>query len=81
MKSWKTTLGGVASVMAGLAAAITLYQQGNITEAIATLLGALGCGYGLISARDNNVPSVAIPKALEAQEKISRETTMFKKDV
>ena len=74
-------MGGIASVLAGLAAALTLYQQGNITEAIATILGALGCGYGLISARDNNVPSVAIPEAAKAQEKITRETTTFKKVV
>lgn len=60
MKSWKTSLGGIAAILSGLAGAVTLYQQGNVSEAIATGVAAVGTGFGLISARDNKVSSEAI---------------------
>lgn len=56
-KSWKTSAGGIATILAGLGAAITLWMQGNIQEAIATVVAAFATGFGLISARDNKVTS------------------------
>jgi hypothetical protein len=57
MKSWKTSLGGIATILGGLCAAFTLYQQGNVSEAMATAVAAIGTGLGLLSARDNKVSS------------------------
>jgi hypothetical protein len=56
-KSWKTSAGGIATILAGLSAAIVLYQQGNVSEAIATAVAAVSTGFGLISARDEKVTS------------------------
>lgn len=59
LTSWKTSAGGIATILSGLAAALTLYQQDNVNEAIATAIAALGTGFGLLSARDNKVSSEA----------------------
>jgi hypothetical protein len=57
MKSWKTTLSGVATILGGVAGAIKLYLSGNVGEAITVGFTAITTGIGLIAARDNNVSS------------------------
>jgi hypothetical protein len=57
MKSWKTSTGGIATIVAGLAAAVTLWCQENKTEAVSTAMAAIATGFGLLSARDNKVTS------------------------
>jgi hypothetical protein len=52
MKSWKTTLTGVAAIAATIATAIWPDHAENITKLAAALVGL-----GLISARDNGVSS------------------------
>lgn len=59
LTSWKTSAGGIATILSGLAAALTLYQQDNVNEAIATAIASIGTGLGLLSARDNKVSSEA----------------------
>jgi hypothetical protein len=64
MKSWKTTLGGVLLSIGTWASQQStpwwLYKVGGILAPLgALLLGA--------TARDNNVPSAAIPKAAAAE--------------
>jgi hypothetical protein len=56
-KSWKTSAGGIATILAGLSASIILYQQGNVSEAIATAIAAISTGLGLLSARDEKATS------------------------
>jgi len=56
-KSWKTSAGGIATIIGGLCAAFTLWSQDNKSEAISTGLAAVATGFGLLSARDNNVTS------------------------
>jgi hypothetical protein len=52
MKSWKTTLGGLALVICQVGAVIWPEYAGKFTS-IGSILG----GAGLIAARDNNVTS------------------------
>jgi hypothetical protein len=67
MKSWKTTLGGALLALGQWASTQSepwwLYKAGGLLS----IGGALLLGG---SARDNNVPSTAIPKAMEREEKI-----------
>lgn len=57
MKSWKTTLGGVATILAGVSAAIKFALANDYGAAITTLTTTLPAGIALIFARDNNVSS------------------------
>ena len=59
LTSWKTSAGGIATMLSGLSAAVILYQQDNVSEAIATAVAAIGAGFGLLAARDNKVSSEA----------------------
>jgi len=49
MKNWKTTLSGIASIVAG----ISLFV--NSPEKVNEAVGLVVLGFGLISAKDNNV--------------------------
>jgi hypothetical protein len=57
MKSWKTTLSGVAVILAGLATAIKAGLAGDYGTAFTALSTAIPAGIGLIAARDNGVTS------------------------
>jgi hypothetical protein len=57
MKSWKTTLSGIATILGGVAGAIKLWLSGNVAEAITVGFTAVTTGIGLIVARDNGVSS------------------------
>jgi hypothetical protein len=58
MKSWKTTLGGVAAILAGLGLIAKMVSEGNYdAEKILGALTAIGAGFTGIFARDNNVSS------------------------
>ena len=74
MKSWKTTTGGIIL-------AIGSWASGQVTEPWLWKLGPLIQAIGAIVlagfARDNNVPSAAIPSAAKAEEKIKRETAFL----
>ncbi len=55
MKSWKTTLAGVGTIMATLGAAIASFIHGDTQTAIMTLISGLPAGIGLLFAKDKNV--------------------------
>lgn len=60
MKSWKTTVGGVGSILAGLGTIAKLVSTGNYSgDGIVAAIGLITGGFGLIFARDNNVSSEA----------------------
>lgn len=77
MKSWKTTLGGVCAAL-GYWASLQpdpwwLHKAGEaLTVAGLALVG--------VTARDNNVPSAAIPSASKTAEKIKGDTDLTPKD-
>jgi len=73
LKSWKTTLAGLISAIGVWAAKQPdpwwLYQVGEVLQMLGVfMLGAV--------ARDNNVPSEAVPKATERAHKIDEETKL-----
>lgn len=71
MKSWKTTTGGIVLAIGSWASGQVeipwLWKLGPLLSAIgAVLLG--------VTARDNNVPSSAVPAAAKTDEKIKGDT-------
>jgi len=56
-RSWKTTLGGLATILGGISVALNQFNDGDITGAVHTLVVALPAGLALLAARDNNVTS------------------------
>lgn len=61
-KSWKTTIAGWAAVLAAVANAAVALLDGNPettfdVQTIIASLAAVGIGFGLIKARDNDVSS------------------------
>lgn len=71
MKSWKTTLGGalaaVGAYMSNQSEPWWFYKAGPI-------LSLIGLAFFGVSARDNNVPSEAVPGAAKAAEKIKADS-------
>lgn len=58
MKSWKTTLGGVGTILAGIGIIINMVTSGNYPpDQITAAMAAISGGFGLIFARDNGVSS------------------------
>lgn len=57
MKSYKTTLAGVATILAALATAIKAGLAGDIGTAITVAITGISTGIGLIAARDHDVTS------------------------
>ena len=57
MKSWKTTLSGVATILAAVATALKTGLAGDYGTALTTLATGVPAGIGLIAARDNGVSS------------------------
>jgi|688.fasta_scaffold2358122_2 hypothetical protein len=59
MKSWKTTVAGIAAILTAGGAALTAISDGNpATEPdYAALIAACIAGLGLLFARDNSVTS------------------------
>lgn len=77
MKSWKTTTGGIilaiGSWASGQVEPVWLWKIGPLISAVgAVLLG--------VTARDNGVPSSAVPSAAKAAEKIKEETTFIRRE-
>jgi len=70
MKSWKMMTGGILLALGSWAAGQTevawLWKLGPLFQS----LGAIFVSFG----RDNNVPSVAVPSAAKAAEKIKGDT-------
>ena len=62
MKSWKTTLAGVAAILTAVGAALTAaFDSDPATNIdIAVLLASVLAGVGLIMARDNDKSSEAV---------------------
>lgn len=56
MKSWKTSLAGIAAILTALATAIGAFAQGHPID-YGTLVPAVLAGIGLLAARDVNVTS------------------------
>ncbi len=75
-KSWKTTVGGVLLSVGGVMATMSnpwwMWKVGTALQAIGGLM--LG-----VTARDNNVPSSAVPKAAERDAEIKADTTIITK--
>lgn len=58
MKSWRTSLGGIGSILGGLAIVVKMISTGNYDPAlIATAWAAISGGIALLCARDNLVSS------------------------
>ena len=57
MKSWKTTLSGVAVILGAVATAIKAGLAGDYATALGALATGVPAGVGLIAARDNSVSS------------------------
>jgi len=59
MKSWKTTLAGVAAIIAAIALAIAHQFDADANTAAdwGTVAAAVAAGVGLLFARDNGVSS------------------------
>jgi hypothetical protein len=58
MKSWKTTLGGVAAICGGIGMIAKMLSEGDYNaEKIMAAVAAIGAGITGLSARDNNVTS------------------------
>lgn len=58
MKSWKTSLAGVSTVLGGIAALAAMVAKGNYDGAgISAAIAAITSGFGLMFARDNKVSS------------------------
>jgi len=59
MKSWKTTVAGIAAILTAVGAALTALFDADPTTNVdlAATIAAVMAGIGLITARDNNVTS------------------------
>lgn len=57
MKSWKTTLGGVGMILSALANIVNRWKSTGTLSFTAEDMIAITGGFGLLSARDNNVTS------------------------
>lgn len=56
MKSWKTTMAGIASILLGALRFFVAIKNNNLTdEAFLTGGAAITTGVGLLTAKDNNV--------------------------
>lgn len=64
MKSWKTTLTGILTIIAALSSAGIEYLQHGTLPNFATLIPMLIAGFGLINAKDSNVSNA--PRPVEA---------------
>jgi hypothetical protein len=67
MKSWKTSLGGA---LASLGYWASLQPDPWWLHRVGEPLTIIGLAFIGVYARDNNVPSAAVPKAAEAAAKI-----------
>lgn len=56
MKSYKTTLAGIAAILVAAASVLTGLSDGTAVDWTA-VIGAVIAGIGLIAARDNSVSS------------------------
>jgi hypothetical protein len=56
MKSYKTTLAGIAAILVAAASVLTGLSDGTAVDWTA-VIGAVIAGIGLIAARDHNVTS------------------------
>lgn len=76
MKSWKTTAAGVGTLLATAGTTLNQLTDGNsaTNPDWNIVLPLLFSGLIGLFARDNNVPSEAIPKACEAADKIKGDT-------
>lgn len=52
MKNWKTTVAGIATIVAGVAGAVKLWAAGDLSNALTALLGGVSAGIGLMTAKD-----------------------------
>ena len=67
LKSWKTTLAGIATILAGLAALAKCLTAATIsTECLLAALAVIGPGVGLLFAKDGNVTGGTTPQTVEA---------------
>ncbi len=93
MKSWRTTLGGSLSATGALlfgmpialsATKVTVPDQVFVWCVLGgVVLLAAGTFFSGLFARDNSVPSSAVPKAVENQEKVEQakaDTKFISKD-
>ncbi len=79
MKSWRTSLGGIGVILSGFGATIKLWTQGDLVGAIAAAIAAISAGSALIAARDNKVPSSAVPAAAKTDAAIKGDTDRIAK--
>ncbi len=77
MKSWKTTAAGIIGALGSWAAVQSdpwwMHKAGEAMQQVAFVLIGL-------AARDNNVPSAAVPSAAKTAERIKGDTAQFMRD-
>lgn len=76
MKSWKTTVGGF---IAGLGFYMSSQAEPWWFYKVGPIISLIGLTFFGATARDNNVPSEAIPSACKAADKIKRDTAFLQK--
>lgn len=81
IRSWKTTIAGIGSILGSISGAIKLWLAGNYLEAVTVGFTGISSGIGLMFARDNTVPSSAVPKAAERDAAIKGDTGIITKAV
>lgn len=79
MKSWKTTAAGMGTLLATCGTTLNQLFDGNAATNPDwnIVLPLLFSGLVGLFARDNNVPSEAVPGAAKAADKIKGDTAMF----
>jgi uncharacterized membrane protein YhiD involved in acid resistance len=65
MKSWKTTLTGVLTILVALASAAKALLDGDpsTNPDFGAIIAAITAGIGLIAAKDSNVTGGTVPAA------------------
>lgn len=70
MKSWKTSVGGIAMILTALTQIVNGYRDTGSLSISAEAIGLISGGLALLFARDNNVTSEAAGAVKPVEEKV-----------
>lgn len=58
-KNWKTSTGGLAAILGGLAGLLKGIVDGDLSmESVSILVSTIGAGFGLLKAKDHDTVGV-----------------------